>query len=121
MSIQQAYTMILKDVDALNKYRAYKSLKLIGYKLEKNERRLKRQLEEKMERQSKKSCLEEGASSSEIFENTLKQVQNTETALWDYKVRFPESSKKDDTAFYLFVKYFVSKFPLRVFNVFFVF
>lgn len=107
MSIQQAYSVILKDNATLNNYRTYRTLKLVGYKLQKYEKQLKRELEEKDEPESKRSCLESPAqaASNSILQDAPMQVQNTETTEWDYKVRYPESTKKDDEAFYLYIKY----------------
>lgn len=104
LSIQQAYTIILKDANALRNYRTYRSLKLIGYKLHKDEKTQKRQLDEEENSENKKGCL---ASSSKSLEAAPKLVQNTEIPTWDYKVRFPESTKKDDVAFYLYIKYYI--------------
>lgn len=106
MSIQQAYSVILKDNATLNNYRTYRNLKLVGYKLHKYEKQLKRDLDEGIEPESKRSRLEnaEEAVSSTILLDAPVQVQNTETAVWDYRVRYPESTKKDDEAFYLYVK-----------------
>lgn len=115
LSIQQAYTIILKDQNALRNYRAYRSLKLIGYKLHKSEETQKRQLDEKEDSENKKGCL---ASSSKILEDAPILVQNTETPAWDYKVRFPESTKKDDVAFYLYIKYYISSSFFVVLSVF---
>lgn len=115
MSIQQAYAVILKDGDALNNYRTYRTLKLLGYKLSRNERTQKRELVEKQDSESKRACLEtppgdsgSGNVESNIVQDAPVQIQNTEIAEWDYKVRFPESTRKDDIAFFLQIKYFLS-------------
>lgn len=124
MSIQQAYAVILKDTDALNCYRTYRNLKLGGYKLEKYEKPLKRDLDEKTESTNKKLCLEAFAGSSKndsvsrIVEDAPSQIQNVETVNWDYKVRFPESTKKDEKAFYLYMKYVSIKLFNMLFKLF---
>lgn len=120
MSIQQAYTVILNDAEALNRYRTYRHLKLIGYKLHKCEKPIKRQLDDKTESENKRAFLENATEtsvsstvSSTIAQDAPVQFQNTETALMDYKVRFPESTNKDDEAFYLYIKYVVVGLFLR--------
>lgn len=110
LSIQHAYAVIIKDANALNKYRTYRSLKLIGYKLHKIKKQDKRELEEKTESQSKRVCSEtfpEGTvdDDNRITADAPIQIQNTDTVTCDYKIRLPESTKKDDDGFYLYIKY----------------